>query len=156
MASDWDYGNGNWLEFNGILTGSDSGKDTAVASPAFVGCINCTVTALMSTSSDVGNLSLLGWYVNAKNHVVVTLSAGKDKLIFKYKNNGSVVLKQKVKLTILPGQVYEVRVSFTGSHFQVSVDGTLMLVAQSAVVPFGTVGFSIKKTAGSLHEIFVD
>jgi hypothetical protein len=114
------------------------------------------VTALMSTSSGVGNLALFAWYVNQKNHVVVSLREDKDKLIFKHKINGSVVLKQKVKLNILPDQAYEVQVSFDGSVFHVSVDGTLMLVAQPSIVPFGTVGFSIKNSMTNFHEIFVD
>lgn len=154
MASDWTYGNGGWFELDGELQGSDEGKDTAIASPAFAGCVNCSVTALMSLSNGIG--SLVGWHVNKKNFVEVTLKEGSDKLIFKHKANGSLVVKQKVNLTIIPEQMYEVQVSFDGISFKVSVDGTLVLVAQPGIVPFGTVGFQIKNGTGKFHEIFVN
>ena len=140
-----------------ISSGSDTGKDSAIASPVFGGCIDCTVTALIGTSSGVGNyLELLGWYVNQKNYVEVTLREDKDKLIFKHKINGSVVQKQKVNVNILPDEAYELQVSFDGTLFHVSVDGIVMLVAEPSIVPFGTVGFSVKNSTGNFHEIFVD
>jgi uncharacterized delta-60 repeat protein len=157
MSTNWKYGNGNWSESSGNLSGNDAGKDTVIASPAFEGCLTCSVTAQISTGGGIGNrVSVIGWYFNKGNYVEAILKEESDKLVFRQKINRNVVLKHKASVDLEPGEVYEVQISFNGNQYLVVVDGVSKIIAQPAIISAGTVGFGLKNTTAQFHEIIVN
>lgn len=79
-----------------------------------------------------------------------------DKWILRQRVNGVVVSKGKGTGTITPGTFYTVHINYTGSAFELSVDGTILATIPAAGVPFGTVGFQTKNTLGLFGHVLVN
>ncbi|HSP06451.1 MAG TPA: hypothetical protein VLR94_04700, partial [Acidobacteriota bacterium] len=153
----WTFGKGTWQEANGALSGAYSRKTSAIASPVFAGCTQCTVEGKMQTAGGTGNrVSLLGWFVDKKNSVELMMKEENDTWIFKQRSGGTVVAKAKASAVIAPGVSYAAKVTFDGSLFTITVDNVPLMTVPAAVSPAGTVGFQVKGTTGTFDEIRVD
>jgi subtilisin-like proprotein convertase family protein len=160
LATDWTYSpNSNpWSEANGAKTGSTLKKTTAVASPAFSqGCLNCYVETVVRTTGGIGGqVSLFHHFVDKKNLVELIINEEKNKLILKRKVNNSVVAKQNFKTPIEPNTDYVVRITFDGTNYIVSVDGTpVITMPPGGQATAGTAGFKVKATSASYDRIEV-
>jgi hypothetical protein len=159
LSPDWNYLKGDWWESDGFLQGWNTRKAIAVASPAFDGCDNCTVSASMRTDGGYANkISLLGWYQDKWNSIELMMKEEKDKWILKQRVDRTVVRKAKAVAPIEPGVDYDVRIVFDGSDFQVLVDEVLLMTMPAAAgsAPYGTVGFQSKGTTGSFGFVEVN
>jgi choice-of-anchor B domain-containing protein len=160
LDSNWTYIKEAWSEDGDSLIGTPAGKTAiAIASPAFGGCgSNCTVKTTMSNAGGSNNRAiLLAWYVDKKNTVELLMKQETGTWILKQKSNGKVVAKQKALLPINPNQFYDVQLSYDGTQFQVSLDGTVAITMPSAAaVPVGTVGYQVKNTTASFGSINVN
>ncbi len=159
LASNWTYEKLSWSESGGNLIGTpDKKKAKAIATPAFAGCMNCSVQATMTNSGGASNrVWLLAWYIDKKNTIELLMKEENDKWILKQRSGGSVVTKQKLLTTIDPNVSYTVIVSYSGGDFQVTINGSpAITLTPVAVVPTGTVGFQNKNTVGLFGEIIVN
>jgi len=158
LPTNWTFIKGTWTESGGNLNGVPGSKASAIASPAFAGCINCTVQAQMETSGGVGNkVWVLGWYVDKANTIEFLMKQETGRWVLKQRSGKSVVAKQKAISPISVGTVYTVVISFNGTQFDVTLDGNPLLSLIPAVaVPSGTVGFRVKDTTGQFGEIVVN
>ena len=153
----WTFGKGTWQETSGALTGTHSRKTSATASPAFLGCSQCTVEAKLQTAGGTGNrVSLLAWYVDKRTSVELMMNEESDRWIFKQRIAGSVIAKAKANGVIAPGIAYNARITFDGSAFQVFIDNAQVMTVPAAGSPSGTVGFQVKGTTGTFDEITVN
>lgn len=158
LATDWSYVKPQWTETGGDLIGTPTGsKAVALASPAFGGCVNCSIeTSVSMTSSTGSRVWLLGWYVDSKNHVELLMKQASGTWILKQRSGGSIVAKVKGTLAIDPNVFYDVAVAFDGAKFTVTVDGSqLMQLTAAAAAPSGTIGFQVKSTVAHFGGILV-
>ncbi len=159
LASNWTYEKPSWSESEGNLIGiPDKKKAKAIASPAFSGCLNCSVQATMTSSGGEGNrVWLLAWRIDKDNTVELLMKEENDKWVLKQRVNKTVVAKQKFLATIDPNVPYTVLVSYDGTSFQVTINvSPAITMTPAAAVPTGTVGFQNKNTVGSFGEIEVN
>jgi hypothetical protein len=158
----WDVIKGQWSESGGSLVGTPT-RNTALVfasipwSPSGAsGCGNCTIeTAMKTAGGSFNKLMLEAWYQNNSNRVELILNEEADKWILKQRAGGAVVAKAKAAASIDPGVSYDVALSFDGSSFHLSVNGTPVLTMPAAGIPFGKVGFKVKKTSGTFGHIRV-
>jgi hypothetical protein len=79
-----------------------------------------------------------------------------DTWVFKQWANGIVVAKAKAKAVIDANVSYSVIVSYDGTTFHFSVNGTNLIDLNAVGSPTGTVGFQVKGTAGHFTQINVN
>ncbi|HSE40105.1 MAG TPA: choice-of-anchor B family protein [Acidobacteriota bacterium] len=159
LNPNWTYMKQTWNETGGNLVGTPNGKKvTAIATPVFSGCMNCSAQTQMRTAGGIGSrISLFAWFVDRRNTLELQMNQEKGRFILKQKVNGTTVAKQKSVQPINTNQFYDVRVTFTGTQFEVRVDGVLVITMNSGgAVPAGTVGFQVKNTTGSFGSIVVN
>jgi hypothetical protein len=109
------------------------------------------------TAGGTGNkISMLGWYVDKSNQMELQFKEESDKVVLKQRVNGKIVAKEKASFTIDPNVSYITKVSYDGTIFTVSVNGsTLFTLTPASSVPSGTIGFQAKRTTGSFGFIAV-
>ena len=159
LAPNWTYIKLSWNETGGSLIGTPVKKKAmAVATPAFAGCINCSVKTSIMTSGGPGNrISFLGWFVNNQTYVELMMKEGNDRWILRQRSAGSVVAKKNFQQTIEPNVSYEVEVNYDGVDFEVFVDGvSILTMVPGAPVLNGTVGFQSRNGTGMFAEIEVN
>jgi serine protease AprX len=159
LDPNWTYIKQGWSESSGNLIGTPTGrKAIAVASPLFPGCLNCSVQAQMLTMGGVGNrVWLLAWYVDKANTIELMMKQETGRWVLKQRSGKRIVAKQKAVSSISVGVVYTVVVSYNGTQFDVTLDGSpLMTLTPVGTVPSGTVGFQVKSTTGQFGEIIVN
>lgn len=157
LPTGWTFLKGSWTESGGALQGTTQRKASAIASPAFIGCSDCTVEADVQTAGgNSGNrISVLGWWVSKKDYVEVMIKEAQDRVVFKQRSNGGVVTKAKAIVPINANQTYNVRIQYQNSTFHVFLDGTEIITTPASSTPNGTVGFQVKGTTGSFEMIKV-
>jgi hypothetical protein len=150
--------NNVWSEDGNNLVADATRAATAIASPAFQGCVNCAFEAAMKTAGGGRSLlSLFGWYVNKLNNVELIMKEKADRWQLKQRRGGRVVKKAKGLMPINPDQTYVARIVFDGTNFNVYIDGVLIItMAPNGAVPQGTGGFKVKKTTGTFDYISVN
>ena len=157
--ADWTFVKPGWTETGGYLVGTPiKKKAVAVATPAFAGCLNCTVQAQMQTSGGARNiLTLLAWYTNKQNTMQLLMRQESGKWILKQRSGGSVVAKAKGSFPISVGVDYTVSLSYNGTQFELSVNSTPVLTLIPAQpVSAGTAGFESRNTIGKFSEISIN
>jgi hypothetical protein len=158
LPTNWLFMKGNWTESGGALTGQHDRKTFAIASPAFIGCDDCSVEADMETAggNSGSRVSLVGWWLDKKNFVEVMFKEAQDRVVLKQRIDGSVVAKAKAIVSINPNQTYKVKIQYQNSAFHVFVDGVEQITMPASGSGFGTVGFVVKGTTGTFGMIEVD
>jgi hypothetical protein len=160
LAKDWTYVSSIafWSELGGNLIGTNVKKTSAVASPAFAGCVTCYVEASIQTAGGFGNrIWLLHNYIDKANTIELLVKEESDRLILKQRVGKAVVAKAKAEVAINPNQAYIVRITFDGAIYTVTIDGTPVITLVPVVaVPSGTVGFKVKGTTGTFGYIVVN
>lgn len=153
-ASDWTFLKGNWSVISGDLVGTYDRKATALA--PFIMPINATIEADIEPGFEVGGrITLIGWQVNKKNTVDLILNEFANKVVLKHKVNGQTILKTKGIHPIIPNMNHHVQITYTGTAFIVSIDGT-QVISINGQAPFsGTPGFKVKGTTGTFGKIVV-
>lgn len=161
LDPNWTYIKPAWTESGGVLAGIPTSKKASVtASPVFSGCVTCyEETSLQSAGGPSNKMWMYGWYVDKKNDMELIISEGGDKLVLKQRAAGRIVAKAKgvVPGGIDPNVSYVIRLSFDGTLFTVSVNGSsLFTLTPAAAVPSGTIGFAVKNTTGTFEYITVN
>ncbi len=157
LDPNWTYGSG-WTEnSSGELFGTAIKKTSAVASPIYGGCIQCSVAAPVRTSGGSGNkISLFGWYTDKRNTVEIKMKEEVDKWIIKMKQDGETVVKEKLLMPILPNVDYQWFVLYDGSRFLFLLDSVLVKTIIPPFAPQGTFGFQVKAATGTFGELIVN
>lgn len=160
LAANWTYikSSSFWNEFGGNLIGTYIKKTSAIASPAFPGCINCFVEASLQTAGGAGNrLWMLHHYVDKANTIELLMKEETDRWIIKQRIGKKVVTKAKAQSAIDPNVFYTARITFDGSSYIVTIDGTpLITLTPVGAVSGGTFGFKVKGTTGSFGYVMVN
>jgi N-acetylneuraminic acid mutarotase len=158
LDPNWTVVKNAWSEAGGFLVGTPTRKKAIIiASPIFNGCQNCSEETTMMTAGGSGNkISMLGWYVDKNNLMELQFKEENDKIVLKQRVNGKIVAKAKASFMIDPNISYVVKVSYDGTLFTVSVNGSsLFTLTPAAPVQSGTIGFEAKGTQGSFGYIAV-
>lgn len=157
-AVDWTYAKGLWDENNGALVATaPSGSASSFAIPAFNGCTNCYMeTSIRTAGGSLNKIWFFPWYQNKSNTVEVLMKEESDKIILRQRVNGVIVSKGKASVVIVPNQFYTIRVNYTGSAFQLLVDGNVAATIPAPSQPFGSVGYQVKNTVGSFGHVMVN
>jgi len=160
LATNWTYVKPAWTEVGGNLEGTPTGgKAEAIATPAFAGCGTgaCSVQTTIQTAGGVSNkIFFFAWYQDKQNTIEVLMKEENDKWVIKQFSNGAVVAKEKASATINPNIFYDVRVSFDGTQFTLTVDGVDLVSMTSGAAPSGTIGYRVKNTTGRFGNICAD
>lgn len=160
LATNWTYikSSASWNETVGNLTGTNIKKTTAIAAPAFIGCINCYVEASLQTLGGAGNrVWLMHHYIDKANTIELLMKEETDRWIIKQRIGKKVVAKAKAQSTIDPNIFYTARIAFDGASYAVTIDGTsLMTLTPIGSISGGTVGFKVKGTTGSFGYVAVN
>lgn len=160
LSAGWTILKPTWSETEGSLVGKSGTKALTVASPAFAGCVNCSVETTMQTPKEgSGKLSLIGWFVDKKTFMELVMFPAKNKWMLKEHYKGTVVSQAKATKPIDPNVAYTARVSFDGTKFDVFVDDMetpLMSLTPRKPVSAGTAGLQVKETTGSFAYICVN
>ncbi|PWT88074.1 MAG: hypothetical protein C5B54_11200 [Acidobacteria bacterium] len=138
---------GTWSAATADAVGSTT-KKADLISPVF-SCTNCIFEAHIAVQSG-GRASLFAWHSDATHNVELRLEADKQKLLIKQKS-GAASHKAAVPFTITPGTLYNVAITFNGTNFQVTVDGTALpaLTLSPVGTPAGGAIFRVKSPNGS-------
>jgi N-acetylneuraminic acid mutarotase len=148
LDPNWKYKK-NWSEGNGVVTvTSNNDPATAIATPVFGGCLNCTISTSASTSGgNNGKLSFYGWWVSNKTNIELQVKENVDKVTIRQKVNGKIKKKQSAPITIDPNTFYTITMTYNGTDIVVNIDGTDVLTfTPQGAVQMGTVGFLVKGT----------
>lgn len=157
LSNSWTYTKGTWTEPGGFLQGVFAKKATAVATPAFVGCVNCAVEADMKIAASAGKIYLMGWYQDKKNHTELRMDPVNDYWMLKQVGAGTSK-KIKFHTPVNAGTNYHAKITFDGTNFQVYIDNVLIITMSKigATNPSGTVGFLVKSATGLFDSITVN
>lgn len=148
-----------WLETGGELQGT--GSRTAIAfapvpwSPSGQSsCSTCTAELSFSvTGGEQSKLFVQPWYQDKNNRVDIIVKEDTDTVILRQVVGGMIRAKQKAKIAIDPGSTYQLRSSFNGSDFSLSLDGTLLLVLPAYAEPAGNLALKVKNTTASFQQV---
>lgn len=153
-SSDWIPDKGTWSAATTALVGQGSGKATNVS--PFAGCSVCSFEAdIKRGPNQSATISFIGWYVDKKTLVELIMNKDKGKWILKYKAGGDIVAKGSAPGSIVTGQFYHVKITYDGTNFLVSIDGTQILSIPAGGVPNGTAAVRIKGAIGTFDNIEV-
>lgn len=157
----WTYLKPEWSETGGALVGSPTGrKAIAIATPAFAGCLDCSIASgMQSAGGDYNKMWLLGWYTDKRNTVELLMKQENNKWILRQRSNGTIVAKVKGLKTISPNTPYAVLLAFDGTDILLYVDDMVTpLAVLHPAVPLvtGTVGYYVKSTIGTFGYILVN
>jgi hypothetical protein len=112
---------------------------------------------MRTAGGQFNQLSMYVWYVDNRNTFELIMKDSNDRWILKERSNGIVVGKARAVSTINPNTDYNVTLSYNGTNVTVSIDGLqLITYAPAGNVPFGTIGFTVKRTTGNFNFIRVD
>ncbi len=158
LSTMWTYEKLDWSESGGDLIGTPvKRKAVAIATPVFGGCSMCSVSAGLSTAGgEFSKVWLFGWRVDKDNTVEVLMKEENDKWVLRQRVNRTIVAKDSGFATIDPNVNYDVQVSFDGTTFTLTVDGTVTGTIIAVGSPSGTVGFAAKNTTGFFEFISVN
>lgn len=157
LDPNWTYSKPLWSEANGFLIGATTKKMTAIAAPAFTGCLVCYEESALQISGGIHNRTwMLGWYADKDNNTELLIKQSANAVILKQRAGGRIVAKAK---GTVPGGIqqdtpYTIRVTFDGAQFSVTVNQTTILsLAPGAAVNSGTAGFAVKNVTTSFGYI---
>src|SRR5262249_17504007 len=144
-ASDWTPDKGVWSVIGQALTGTVK-KGTEV-SPNFTTCTQCTVEANLSVTTALSRASVIGWYQDAGNNVEVVFQDDSDKIQVIQKSAGLKVAKKSVSFPIAPGANLHLLISYDGTNFNLTVNGSQILTLKAGALPpaMGNVAFRVAK-----------
>jgi uncharacterized repeat protein (TIGR01451 family) len=160
LDPNWTYirNSSFWSEDGTSLIGTNTRKTTAVAT-VFAGCLTCYAETTMRTAGGAGNrLWLLHHYVNKFNTVELLMKEENDRWVLKHRVNGRVVAKQKYLMPIDPNTDYIVRITYDGTNYTASVNGTPLSppLTPGGTVTQGTAGLRVKGTTGTFDRIEIN
>jgi photosystem II stability/assembly factor-like uncharacterized protein len=156
----WTITKGNWQETGGGFTANTlNGAAIATApvpwSPSGLsGCIDCTFHVNVQTiGGSTSRTFVQPWFVNRSNRVDLIIKEENDKCILKQKSGGFTVAKASVNLAILPGVLYDFRISQFGGTFYLWIDSVLRITMPAgAPVPEGNLTLKVKNTITSFLD----
>ncbi|PWT87873.1 MAG: hypothetical protein C5B54_11605, partial [Acidobacteria bacterium] len=151
-ASDWSHSSGTWSAASLALVG-DGGIDIS----PFIGCAICSISADIKINTATGVITILGWYNDKKNTVMVKLNKDSNKWILKQRVNGVSVAKGSFPQTLSKNVLYHVAVAFDGNNFTLSINGSPVIVMPkgAGTNPSGLIGFKVKNAVGTIDNIQV-
>jgi hypothetical protein len=152
--SQWQQNRGTWSVVNQALRGQDN-KKAEILSP-YAGCGNCSIEADFKLQSAAANGSMLGWYVDGRNYLEVSLMGEKGKVLLKQHSAGNTILKMKSSASLNSGVTYRLKVDFTGSAFAVYLNNNLLFTAPTSTSPFGKFGFRVKGQSAANSLVTID
>lgn len=163
LSSSWSYTDAQfWSEGNSFLEVDVLGngeESQAVATPAFGGCMECTISADMGVDVfGLGVVTLLGWYEDADNFIGLTMDEfANEWRLFQMVGGVEVQSVTNAGTTILPMTLYRTELIFDGGDIVARVDGSTIVVMSpwQGVPPTGTLGFHATETVAVIDSILV-
>lgn len=158
LAKDWFYSKPDWVEEFGNLKGiARNGINAALATPAFPGCINCSVSTRMKLIGEMpGKAGFYGWFTDKNNKIEVTFKKQNNSISLRQVVNGIKVKKTKAFFRINSDQFYDVTVKFDGTTLTLYVDGAKVISMEGASTTSGTTGVYAANTTALFDSIVVN
>lgn len=147
--SGWDF-NKPFLEAGGVLKPTLLNKSTAIATPAFAGCLICGITTSFTTTLSESKIWIYSHRADSKNQVELQISP--KKIILKQRVSNTIVKQAVVKTAVAAiNTPHTVTLAFDGTNVAVNFDGTDIITGFTPVGTLGpgTIGFSLKKDLGA-------
>lgn len=158
--SSWRFlGKGTWNPASPDLI-TTTAKKAAAVSPAFTAPAVRTVEANLKIGSAGARVSVFGWYTDKSHSVELRLMPDKRKVLLK-QAAGALHAKGKFLTALNVGQLYNVKVTYDGTRFQVFFDGNPVITINSVAVPAGNAAFQVKSSTklpetGSMADIAIN
>lgn len=149
----WTYTQA-FVENNGVLSPATKKKSTAIATPAFPGCQQCTIISSVQYTGTKSKITLIGWSLDSGNELELLINSKKLKLL--QRSNNVIVKKQKVKTPLAMNVPHTIAMRYDGTNVIVNIDGTDLFPAFTPVgtLPVGTVGVTLKGDLGNVVDYF--
>jgi hypothetical protein len=133
-------------------------KAYTTSDPVFTGVQTGTTTVeiqFTASTDPKGKASMFTNWVDKKNFVEIKFNTAKGRVQLKQRA-GSVVAKAKGDFTFAQDTLYTVVVSFNGTSYQVSIDGTVVAtLTPSGTIPNGILGFSSRGVTTEVNRACV-
>lgn len=160
--TDWQFTpDASWTVSSGNLVGRALDLGNALALDQIGVCSECAIetsvalTSLGSTSSDV--LTVLGWYVDANNHVGLSMNEFGNRWTLFQRVAGQRFSVSADVAKILPNAFYDVRLAFDGTKFVADVGGQpLLQLPLNGGAPSGKAGLGLFNANGRMSELRIN
>jgi Beta-propeller repeat/Putative binding domain, N-terminal len=160
LDPNWNYikNISDWSESNDALSGSNTRKTEAHATPVFSGCTVCYGETIMRSAGGPFNRVWFLFHVQDKNNLVeLMMDEGRDRWVLKHRINKTVVAKKKFTSSIDANTDHAVRIRYDGTNFIATINGVDQItLAPGGTVTGGSVGFKVKATTGTFQSITVN
>lgn len=149
----WTYTQA-FVENNGVLSPATKKKSTAIATPAFPGCQQCTIISSVQYTGIKSKITLIGWSLDSGNELELLINSKKLKLL--QRSNNVIVKKQKVKTPLAMNVPHTIAMRYDGTNVVVNIDGLDVFPAFTPVgtLPAGTLGVLLKGDLGNAVDYF--
>lgn len=149
----WTYTQA-FVENNGVLSPATKKKSTAIATPAFPGCQQCTIISSVQYTGIKSKITLIGWSVDSGNELELLMNSKKIKLL--QRSNNVIVKKQKFKTPLAMNVPHTIAMRYDGTNVVVNIDGLDVFPAFTPVgtLPAGTLGVLLKGDLGNAVDYF--
>jgi len=159
-ASDWTDDSGSWGVVAGALANTPAKKARILApSPP---CDLCAIETTVTAKAPGTDLTVIGWWRNAANHVEIVLSEDRDTVVLRRIASGKVSAQKTAAFPFAVDQPVAVRAVYDGAEISVFLDDSKgpLVTLRARKLKAGTAGFSVKGTrrdpaAGSMDAIEV-
>jgi subtilisin-like proprotein convertase family protein len=133
-------------------------KAYTTSDPVFTGAQTGTTTVeiqFTASTDPKGKVSMYTNWVDKKNFVEIQFNIAKGRVQLKQRA-GTVVAKAKGDFTFAEDTLYTVVVSFNGTSYLVSIDGTVVAtLTPSGTIPSGILGFSSRAITTEVNRACV-
>lgn len=158
----WTVTAGTVQELNFSLVASGGGKALAPTpwNPSLLTqCDLCLIEANMLSAGGTKSQAVLrGWFVDETTNVEVRMLEASNTWQLTQKSAGTTVATKKKKVTAIdPNTPYNVKISFNGNLFTLTVDGVQLftMTKGAGTTPLGNVGVRAKRTTATFNDIKV-
>lgn len=145
-ANDWTITGNGTATVNGSnqfeLTGT---KKITVKPTAFAGCDDCDLS--FDIAIDSGKPIVFFPFKDKNNYRQFIFITGKNKVVMKERINGLLTKKVSLSFTIIPGQIYQVKIENTGGTVNVTIGGQVFSLPP--LNNFSSTSFQIQSKSGT-------
>jgi uncharacterized repeat protein (TIGR01451 family) len=160
-ATSWTVSKGNWTEQNGKLQNAAAAK-AVIAAPlpwppsGMSDCSNCTreLKGIEVAAGTKRKITITAWSADKHNKVdvIFKVDSGGGKMVMKQRSNNAIVAKGKADVPISNDTPFDFAISYDGTKFDITIDGSSVLTVNSNAAPSGNLLITVKNAAAKFQE----
>ena len=167
-SNDFNDGVPNWIEEKAAVTEPGDGflhlspvkrKAVGVADSSFAGASNGTFTYVVQFDGGVLSRNWIYTHrIDKKNQMEVLFKEGSDRVVVKQRGPGGVIKKAKAIFTLDPNTIYTVAISYAGTTYDISINGTAVITgfSPSGALPSANIGAAAKNNTMLIDNVCVN